>query len=127
MTALSTFPAITKMVLMLSSNQPGEVVAAAAAIDRSLKGAGRDWFDLVRAIENGAASLVPVRKVEPAADAITETDMARFCLGRQAELTSSERDFVRTVLKKLAYGDSLSTAQAKWLKAIYLGLGGAVQ
>src|SRR3982074_3038044 len=34
---------LRKLVLMLSSDQPGEVAAAAKAIDRTLKVQGRDW------------------------------------------------------------------------------------
>ena len=37
-----------KLIPMLSSDQGGEVIAAAAAIGRALKGAGLDWHDLAR-------------------------------------------------------------------------------
>src|SRR5260370_34439910 len=34
---------LRKLVLMLSSDQPGEVAAAARAIGKTLKAEGRDW------------------------------------------------------------------------------------
>lgn len=40
-------------MLMLSSSHTGEVVAAAAAIDRHLKGEGRDWHWLVSQLDGG--------------------------------------------------------------------------
>ena len=128
MTALATFPQVGKMVLMLSSNQPGEIVAAANAIDRTLRNAGHDWHDLVRAIEIGAATMTkPPRKGEPVIEPVTEQDIARYVLGRQAELSAQERDFVRTIMKRMAYGDSITDKQSRWLKAIFMALGGATQ
>lgn len=40
---------LAKLIPMLSSPMDGEVVAAARAIEKSLKGAGLDWHDLVNA------------------------------------------------------------------------------
>jgi hypothetical protein len=39
---------LQKLIPLLGSDQPGEVVATAAAIDRHLRATGRDWHDLVR-------------------------------------------------------------------------------
>ena len=43
-------PKLSKLILLLSSNQDGEVVAAARAIGRTLSGAGMDWHNLVKAL-----------------------------------------------------------------------------
>jgi hypothetical protein len=40
-------PRLRQLLLMLSSDRPGEVTAAAAAIGRALKAAGTDWRGLV--------------------------------------------------------------------------------
>jgi hypothetical protein len=40
-----------KLIRMLSSDKPGEVVAAAAAINRSLRAGGRDIHDLASAVD----------------------------------------------------------------------------
>lgn len=45
---------LAKLIPMLSSPMDGEVVAAARAIEKSLKGAGLDWHDLVNAISFNA-------------------------------------------------------------------------
>lgn len=41
---------LKKFVALLSSDQPGEVAAAAAAISRALQGAGKNWHDLAESI-----------------------------------------------------------------------------
>jgi hypothetical protein len=43
-------PQLSKLVLLLSSNHDGEVIAAARAIDRVLKSSRLDWHDLAQAI-----------------------------------------------------------------------------
>ena len=43
-------PKLTKLVLLLGSDKPGEVVAAAAAIGRTLHAGGADWHDLAEVI-----------------------------------------------------------------------------
>ena len=50
-TALTTIaPKLGKLIPLLASDKPGEVVATAAAITRTLKQAGADWHDLVKAL-----------------------------------------------------------------------------
>ncbi len=44
---------LTKMMVLLSSDQSGEVVAAAAAIGRMLNGAGMTWHDLAKHMVSG--------------------------------------------------------------------------
>ena len=47
---LASIPKLPQLLLLLSSDQPGEVVTAAHAIGRALKTAGADWHDLAEAI-----------------------------------------------------------------------------
>ena len=53
-------PKLTKLILLLSSNQDGEVVAAARAIGRTLSGAGMDWHSLAKAL-----SAPPAQSAKP--------------------------------------------------------------
>jgi hypothetical protein len=125
MTALATFPKLDKLIPLLSSDKDGEVIATVGAIDRTLKSAGYDWFDLVKVIEIGGKQLTrPDRYVERVDAPITELDMARFALGNIGNLSESEGEFVRSVIRLLAYGNVLSPKQSRWLMAIYLALGG---
>ena len=50
MTAQTIATKLHKLVLMLSSPNAGEVIAAAAAIDRTLKQAGTDWHGFAAAL-----------------------------------------------------------------------------
>ena len=49
---------LRKLVLMFSSDQPGEVAAAAKAIDRVLKVDGRDWNWLAAKLADNEAPQV---------------------------------------------------------------------
>ena len=61
-TALTTIaPKLGKLIPLLASDKPGEVVATAAAITRTLKQAGADWHDLAKVL--GRAE--PPARVEP--------------------------------------------------------------
>jgi hypothetical protein len=57
---------LEKLLLMLSSDQPGEVVAAAQAIGRSLKADGSDWHDLASRLRNPEPRLKPHKAAAPA-------------------------------------------------------------
>lgn len=52
-------PRLAKLVPLLSSDQPGEVVAAAAAIGRALESIGATWHDLAARITVGATPPAP--------------------------------------------------------------------
>lgn len=88
---------IGKMILMLSSDRPGEVGAAAAAIDRTLRVAGADWHDLVGAL-TAPASRRRRREVVP------DEERTLRGLERFVEL---QRQAVRRHLDRI---DELSTA-----------------
>jgi hypothetical protein len=53
---VSITPRLRQLLLMLSSNQPGEVAAAAAAITRTLEKTGASWHDLVDGLVKDARS-----------------------------------------------------------------------
>ena len=50
MTSLAQILRLRQLLLLLSSDQPGEVAAAAAAIGRALKAAGTDWHALANGL-----------------------------------------------------------------------------
>ena len=52
---------LARLLPLLSSDQPGEVTAAAAAVGRALKAAERDWHDLVAVLTS-----VPAPQPRPA-------------------------------------------------------------
>jgi hypothetical protein len=107
---------LKKLLLMLSSDQPGEVAAAAQAIDRALKADGSDWHDLANKLTN---SNPKPRNEHPPGDWHA---MREFCLDHDHQLRSREREFVSSL------GDwdgELTERQHAWLLAIYQRLGGA--
>lgn len=110
-------PRLKKLLTMLSSNQPGEVVSTAAAIGRTLAGAGLTWHDL-------AAALAPT-PARPHPRMNNPRSMAEQ-LRAGATLTAWERDFIAAVLRRMQRGQQLSPKQSATLDKIYgERLGGA--
>ena len=108
-------PRLRQMLLMLSSDKPGEVIAAASAIGRLLHAQGKDWHDLV----NG---LLPVKTERVVVKEEEDWHVMRdFCIERMGFLRSREQEFMQTL--KYWRGD-LTEKQAGWLCAIYARLGG---
>lgn len=119
---------LKKLLLMLSSDQPGEVVAAARAIGRTLKTDGSDWHDLARQLS--APATAKTRSSEqPRRDNNNNNDssnkdwrsLREYCLQHDDQLRPREREFVSNL------GDwrgNLTEKQHAWLLAIYQRLGG---
>jgi hypothetical protein len=102
------------LLLLLSSDQPGEVAAAAAAIKRTLKSSGLDFHDLVA----GLTKASPKSKVED--EPVDEDDwrsMRDACLTKyRGRLRAKELEFV-TSLK--FWRGNLTQKQHCWLTSIY--------
>ena len=62
-------PRLGQFVRLLASDQPGEVVAAAAALRRALAGVGADLHDLAGTIERPAVAVSPRSPRKPKAEA----------------------------------------------------------
>ena len=123
---------LSKLVPMLSSNQPGEVVAAAEAISRALKGVGADWHDLTRELTGPAQSAPPrghrTRTDSGAADsgagrsgadnsgADTWRAMFAYCQGRPECLSTREQDFMNTLE---GWRGMPTEKQLSWLTSIH--------
>ena len=116
MTALATIaPRLRKLLLMLSSNQDGEVVGAARAIGRTLQGVGADWHALAGLLTEPPQ---PRKAPRPDDDAFADDwrEMRRFCLDRDWLLRDREREFLTSI------GDwrgTLTDKQFAWLASIH--------
>lgn len=101
---------LAKLVPLLSSDKPSEIVATVAAIGRTLASAGIDFNDL--------ACALPAALIECVAeqDEPTVADMIVW-LGRRLDLLSErERDFVWN-LSRLRR--TPTEKQVDWLRALY--------
>ena len=85
---------LRKLVLLLSSDQPGEVAAAATAIGRALAADGATWHDLAERLADDPPS--PARCPEASDDwrALVER------LRRTRRLNTWERKFLRDIAKQ---------------------------
>jgi hypothetical protein len=106
-------PKLKKLLLMLSSDQPGEVINAARLIGTTLHGVGADWHDLT------AGLLTPVSATHSARWGDDDLDwhaMREFCLRHSELLRSREREFMDSI------GDwrgQLTEKQFTWLNSIH--------
>lgn len=112
---------LKSLLLMLSSDRDGEVVAAARAVGRALKSAGADWHDL-------AGLLVPGRQTNKAHSRNGNSDehadwraMREFCLQSDNQLRPREREFISSIGE---WRGDLTEKQSAWLAAIYQRLKG---
>jgi hypothetical protein len=102
---------IGKLVRLLGSDRPGEVVAAAAALKRALAASGRDLHDLAATVESGLRQEPPTpRAWGPAAPAADNwQSMAWFCHHHRHRLPEHHRQFVEDLL--LGQGDAFDCGQ----------------
>lgn len=109
-TALTAIaPRLRKLLLMLSSDHDGEVIAGARAIGRALRDSGLDWHHLADTV---------IRVDRPPDDWRT---MAKYCRGQAHRLSPREFDFISNIALSRC---EPSPKQLKWLRDIYARLGG---
>jgi hypothetical protein len=137
-----------KLVRLLASDKPGEIVAAAYAIVRLLTKNGADIHALADHIEhtNGKRILEDdmqrifragyEKGVHDAEERLHDDDgfrdlnglpswhrMARFCQRHSDHLRANERKFVNDMAARTTWREP-TDKQGKWLQSIYFKLGG---
>lgn len=118
-------PRLHKLVLLLSSDQPGEVAAARGAIDRLLKAHGATWHDLAGAMSAPPPSPPPPppppRQPPPPPPADPLHDSVEEMLDRLDDcrrLTRWEQDFVESVAEQFDRYGHLTAKQRAVLERI---------
>lgn len=113
-------PKLSKLIPLLASDQPGEVVSAAAAIQRTLKSAGCDFHDLVNAIGSPPrAAQAEMDFDDPKPDVGNWGRMADYCFHHAGSLNDREAAFVRQMKASSTLGRRISPKQEAWLAIIY--------
>jgi hypothetical protein len=116
-------PRLRQLLLMLSSDQPGEVAAAAAAIGRALKSAGTDWHALANGLLAEAPQSSRARHTDNNnSDADNWREMLEYCAQRTEMLRSREQEFIESLGE---WRGRPTEKQFAWLCAIYARLRGA--
>jgi hypothetical protein len=113
-------PKLSKLVLLLSSDQPGEAMAAAAAIGRTLRTVGCDWHDLagiLQAPQPQPQQQGAQRQRAHRDDPTTEwRDLCDVCLEHRYRLGSREAEFVESLAD---WRGTPTEKQLAWLVAIH--------
>jgi hypothetical protein len=112
-------PRLKQLLLMLSSDQPGEVVAAANAIGRALRASGSDWHDLVANLGSAPSKVQSASPDRSQYDIDDWHALRDFCLEHRRLLRERELDFLTDL------GDwqgRLTPKQTEWLRGIYARL-----
>jgi hypothetical protein len=120
---------VGRLIRLLGSDQPGEVVSAAAALERTLVTAGTDLHRLAdiaekRLVKQEPRSLPPRRPAppRPPADDSDVAAMVRFCAFPGNTMSERDRAFIQS-LERLVwqFGSrfDVSDKQKIWLLSIY--------
>jgi len=114
-------PKLEKLVLMLSSDQPGEVVAAANAIERALRTAGADWHDLAHELTRPAAPARDRHKGRSNRDneGGDWRPLYEYCRRHLDVLSNREQGFMATLGH---WRGDVTEKQRGWLQAIHARL-----
>jgi len=137
-----------KMIRMLASDCDGDVIAAARAIRRTLRGEGLDIHALAEGIEEpngGALTEAEMRKLydagydaglraaedkhHGAADfanvdgTLSWHQMALWCQRHSSRLRAKEQEFVNDMASRTVWREP-TQRQGRWLKSIFYRLGG---
>jgi hypothetical protein len=133
------------LIRLLSSDQPGEVVAAARALNRTLKNAkldihtladsisqanGREYTEaqILKARELGIAEGGRLEREEQGApvfrninldDEPTWHEIAIECAAHPNRLHEREKQFVKDMVRRTVHGGEPTEKQASWLRKIY--------
>jgi len=133
---------VGKLVRLLGSDQPGELVAAVQALRRTLESAGSDLHNLAASIERGLdghgygsqdleeaflAGLEEGRKQgqasRPAPQVRTWHAVAMWLSRRLDRLDSKHHDFIRHMVDLMEHREP-TMKQAGYLKGLFVRLGG---
>jgi hypothetical protein len=109
-----------KLIRMLSSDKPGEVAAAAAAIGRTLAAEGSDFHALADTLCRPEPQ-APPRQEPPRRPTHEEPDwhqLACDCSERSERLSDREQEFVEDMVVWCRYRDPTEKQQS-WLLSIY--------
>jgi hypothetical protein len=106
---------LEKLLLMLSSDQPGEVVNAARAIGRTLRDNDSDWHDLARRLSVPARARARETSHRETNDKDWRATRA-FCLQRMHLLSAREYEFLVDLDR---WRGDLTEKQHAWLVSIY--------
>lgn len=133
---------IAKMLPMLSSTAPGDVVNCAAAVTRTLKAAGHDWHDLAEHVAEGPRETIRYIERSPrqeppaypfgawchASHRPSGSSAHRYLVVRcqnasAGRLSEWEASFLLSIGQRLERGLSLTPKQASTLTTIAERLG----
>jgi hypothetical protein len=89
---------VAKLLRLLGSDKPGEVVAAAAALKRTLEAAGQDLHDLADIVEAGLRPMQQRTSGPPQPDPGNWESLAWFCHHHRHRLPTHQRELVEDLL-----------------------------
>lgn len=122
-------PKIGRVVLLLGSDNDGEVVAAAHAIKRTLAANGCDLHDLVKHIEASERVVERIvyrerpsaaHKPNPNGPCTDWSGITRWCRDNdKGRLSTWEHDFIASVTSQFAYGGTPSPRQEQIIRRIF--------
>ena len=108
-------PTIAKLLRLLTSDKPGEIVASVHALRRVLGSANLDLHDLANVVEFAARREAP-QVASATADDDDAREMIRCCRECSELLSAKELAFVRSMAK---WRGEPTKRQMAWLSSLY--------
>ena len=106
-----------KLIRLLGSDKPNEVLGSVGALRRVLEGAGADLHALARLVE--AAPSLPLATPDEDTSDGDWMDLAYYCLQNGGNVvTERQRAFLENLIDKSSYEGWPTEKQVTWLKAI---------
>ena len=109
-------PTIAKLLRLLASDKPGELVASVHAMRRVLGSAELDLHDLANVVEFSAGREAP-QVASTIADNDDAREMIRCCRECSDLLSAKELAFVRSMAK---WRGQPTSRQQAWLSSLYI-------
>jgi hypothetical protein len=109
---LPVAPKLRRLIPLLGSDKPGEVLGTVEAMKRILAGAGLDLFDLAKALGD------PPAYVSGPAPTNWHSLVA-LCLAQPTALRDQDITFLHSMRRQLLAGRTPSEKQAEWLRSCW--------
>ena len=113
------------LVLLLSSDKPGEITAAAAQITRRLNRARLDWHHLTDALAAGPVpNINEVRRPPAGSETSWFEALDSFASAAADDFSDRDREFIASMQAIIARGFTPTEKQSGWLRGLFQRAGG---
>jgi hypothetical protein len=114
---------LARLIPLLGTDKDGEALATVRALERTLRTAGYDFHALAQVVAEPQTVVVYGERPAPPPESLL--DIAKWCrTNHGGRLSAREEKFIADMLARLTWRCQPTEKQERWLRSIYLKLGG---